>query len=175
LTKGGTVTRFWDFFEEQAGGLFLLLSVLLVFGQIVARFVFNYGVSGLYELATYSAIYSVFLTSSVAIKNNIHIRIDLLANVVSQRRAFWLEIITMVIVGVVSGALCWSGILLVKESHMLGEQTIGTISIAVWIIQLILPLAGALMLMRTLQRLLILVRTGPSRYKVEGPSELEFL
>lgn len=169
------MTRYWDLFEEQAGGLFLLLAVLLVFGQIVARFVFGFGVSGLYELATYSAIYSVFLTSSVAIKNNTHIRIDLLANIISQRHAFWLEVVTMLIVGVVSAALCWSGILLVKESHMLGDQTIGTISVAVWAVQLILPIAGALMLLRTLQRLWLLVRTGPSRYKSDGPSELEFL
>lgn len=169
------MTRYWDLFEEQAGGIFLLLAVLLVFGQIVARSVFDFGVSGLYELATYCAIYSVFLTSSVAIKNNIHIRIDLLANVVSQRRAFWLEIVAMFIVAVVSGALCWSGVLLVKESHMLGETTIGTISMAVWMIQLILPIAGALMLLRSLQRLWMLAKTGPSRYKTDGPSELEFL
>jgi C4-dicarboxylate transporter DctQ subunit len=169
------VSRYWDLFEEQAGGLFLLLSVLLVFGQIVARTVFDFGVSGLYELATYCAIYSVFLTSSVAVKNNIHIRIDLLANVVSQRRAFWLEIVAVLIVTVVSGALCWSGILLVQESQMLGEHTIGTISMAVWVIQLILPVAGGLMLLRALQRLWLLARTGPSQYKADGPSELEFL
>lgn len=169
------MTKFWDVFEEQAGGLFLLLAVLLVFGQIVARAVFGIGVSGLYELATYCAIYSVFLTSSVAIKNNVHIRIDLLANVVSARRAFWLEIVAMLIVAVVSGALCWSGVLLVQESHMLGDRTIGTISMAVWVIQLILPIAGALMLLRALQRMWTLVRTGPSQYKVGSAGELEFL
>ena len=81
------MSRYWDLFEEQAGGLFLLLAVLLVFGQIVARAVFSVGISGLYELATYCAIYSVFLTSSIAIKNNVHIRIDLLANVVKPAQA----------------------------------------------------------------------------------------
>ena len=168
------MTKFWDFFEEQAGGLFLLFAVVLVCGQIVARAVFDVGISGLYELATYCAIYSVFLTSSIAIKNNIHIRIDLLANVVAARRAFWLEIATLLLMAVVSAALCWSGVLLVEESWMLGERTIGTISLSVWAIQLILPLAGALMFLRTLQRFWQLVKAGPSAFKAEM-SDLEFL
>lgn len=166
--------KFWDVFEEQAGGVFLLLSVFLVFGQIVARTVFGFGVSGLYELATYCAIYSVFLTSSLAIKNNLHIRIDLLANVLSPRHAFWLEVVALLLMAIVSAALCWSGVLLVKESHMLGDRTLGTISLAVWTIQLILPLAGALMLLRTMQRLWIVVRQGRLSFRSEV-GELEFL
>lgn len=169
------VTRFWDFFEEQAGGLLLLLSVLLVFGQIVARSVFSVGVSGLYELATYCAIYSVFLTSSVAIKNNVHIRIDLLANIVSNRVAYVLEIVTMAIVAAVSAALFWSGVLVVQESHMLGDRTLGTISMAVWMVQMILPLAGALMFLRAAQRIWMLLTGGVAAFKHVDATEIEFL
>ena len=168
------MTRFWDLFEEQAGGLFLLLAVLLVFGQIVARTVFAFGVSGLYELASYCVIYSVFLTSSVAIKNNIHIRIDILANVVEPGHAFWLELLAMLIVAFVSGALCWSGVLLVQESLMLGDRTLGTISMAVWTIQLILPVSGALMCLRALQRLLHVARRGRSAYRLVA-GELDYV
>lgn len=168
------MTRLWDLFEEQVGGLFLLLSVLLVFGQIVARVVFNVGISGLYELATYCAIYSVFLTSSIAIKNNIHIRIDLLANVIKPRQAFWLELLVMLLVALVSAALCWSGVLLVQESLMLGDRTIGTISLAVWMIQLILPVAGGLMFMRALQRFWRVARRGPGAFRLEV-SDLEVI
>lgn len=168
------MSKYWDLFEEQAGGLFLLLAVLLVFGQIVARAVFSVGISGLYELATYCAIYSVFLTSSIAIKNNVHIRIDLLANVIKPQHAFWLELLVMTLVALVSAALCWSGVLLVQESWMLGDRTIGTISMAVWVIQLILPLAGALMCLRAVQRFLLVARWGRHAYRLET-NELEFL
>lgn len=168
------MVRLWDKFEEQAGGLLLLLSVLLVFGQILARTVFGFGISGLYELATYCAIYSVFLTASLAIKNNLHIRIDLLANVLPGPQAFWLEVIALLIMAIVSAALCWSGVLLVQESHMLGDRTLGTISLAVWAVQLILPLAGALMLMRTAQRFWLVVRQGRRVFRSEV-AELDFL
>lgn len=168
------VTRLWDFFEEQAGGLFLLLAVLLVFGQIVSRSVFGLGVSGLYELATYCAVCSVFLTSSLAIKNNVHIRIDILANMVSPRKAYWLELVVMLVLLVVSAAIAWSGYLVVDESLMLGERTIGTIELPVWALQLILPLAGGLMVLRTLQRLSSLLRRGPAQFHHES-SELDVI
>ncbi|RYF37011.1 MAG: TRAP transporter small permease [Comamonadaceae bacterium] len=167
------VTRLWDFFEEQAGGLFLLLAVLLVFAQIVGRSV-GFGLSGLYEIATYFAVCSVFLTSSLAIKNNVHIRIDILANMVSPRSAFWLEMVVLLVIAVVSGALTWSGVLLVQESLMLGERTIGTVSLPVWAMQLILPLAGGLMLLRTLQRFWALVREGPEGFRLTS-SELDVI
>lgn len=168
------VTRLWDFFEEQAGGLFLLLAVLLVFGQIVSRSVFGLGLSGLYELATYCAVCSVFLTSSLAIKNNVHIRIDILANMVSPRKAFWLELVVVIVLLAVSAAIAWSGVLLVDESLMLGDRTIGTIELPVWAMQLILPLAGGLMVLRTLQRFWTLVRRGPAQFKLES-SELDVI
>ena len=168
------MTRLWDLFEEQVGGLFLLLSVVLVFGQIVARSVFGLGISGLYELATYFALCSVFLTSSIAIKNNVHIRIDILANIVSSRRAFWLEILVLALMAAVSAALCGSGVLLVKESWILGERTIGTISLPMWALQLILPLAGGFMFLRCLQRLWTIIRRGADRFEVVS-SELEVL
>lgn len=168
------VTRLWDFFEEQAGGLFLLLAVFLVFGQIVSRSVFGLGISGLYELATYCAVCSVFLTSSLAIKKNVHIRIDILANMVSPRKAFWLELVVMLVLFAVSAAIAWSGYLVVDESLMLGERTIGTIELPVWVLQLILPLAGGLMVLRTLQRLWSLLRGGPAQFRHES-SELDVI
>lgn len=160
--------KFWDVFEEMAGGLLLLGAVLLVFGQIVARTVFGFGVSGLYELATYCAVCSVFLTSSIAIKNNLHIRIDILANVVPPRVAFALEILVLLVMGLVSAALCWSGVVLVEESLMLNEWTLGTISLPVWALQLVLPVASGLMCLRTAQRVWRVARAGTRSFRHES-------
>lgn len=168
------VTKLWDFLEEQAGGLLLLLAVLLVFAQIVGRSVFGFGLSGLYEIATYFAVCSVFLTASLAIKNNVHIRIDILANMVSPRTAFWLEMVVLLVMASVSAVLTWSGVLLVQESLMLGERTIGAVELPVWAMQLILPMAGGLMLLRTLQRFSTLVRKGPNGFRLES-SELDVI
>jgi C4-dicarboxylate transporter DctQ subunit len=167
------MSKIWDLFEEQAGGLFLLVAVLLVAGQIVGRSLFGFGVSGLYEIATYCAVYSVFFTTSLAIKQNAHIRIDILNAIVSPGKAFLLELFAMVVLAVVSGFIAYSGWLVVEESHMLNEQTLGTISMPVWAIQLILPISGGLMFMRSVQRFAYLVKQGPANFRhLPGEQEI---
>ncbi|WP_046866753.1 TRAP transporter small permease [Microvirga massiliensis] len=152
--------RFWDWFETQVGGLFLFVSVLLVFLQIVLRSVFSIGISGLYEMATFCVIFSVMLTASLGIKRNIHVRIDILSNIVPANVALVLELIAMTIILVVSVYLTYSGFLLIEESLLLGDSTLGTVQVPMWIPQLIMPIGGLLMSLRTIERLHFIISAG---------------
>ena len=143
------IVGLWDKFEAQIGGLFLFISVLLVFLLIVMRLL-SIGVSGLYEIATFCMIFSVMLTASLGIKRNIHVRIDILNNIVPPAVGFLLEISAMLIVLIVAASLAYSGYLLVEESLLLGDSTLGTVQVPMWIPQLIMPIGGALMTLRTL-------------------------
>jgi C4-dicarboxylate transporter DctQ subunit len=149
----------WDKFEAQVGGLFLFISVLLVFLLIVMRLL-NIGVSGLYEIATFCMIFSVMLTASLGIKRNIHVRIDILNNIVPPAVGFLLEIAAMLIVLIVAAYLTYSGCLLVEESLLLGDSTLGTVQVPMWIPQLIMPIGGALMTLRTIERLFFIISAG---------------
>lgn len=149
--------RLWDHLEDQVGGVFLFLSVLLVFLQIVMRAVFSFGISGMYELATFSAILSIFFTASVGVKRNIHVRIDLLPTVLGPAAARWLEMAVLCIMLGVSGWIALSGWLLVEESLMLGDSTLGTIRIPMWVPQLVMPVGGALMALRVVQRMVVVI------------------
>lgn len=150
----------WDTFEAQVGGLFLFISVILVFLLIAMRLL-NIGVSGLYEIATFCMIFSVMLTASLGIKRNIHVRIDILNNIVPARGGFALELAAMAIVLAVAVYLTYSGYLLVEESLLLGDSTLGTIQVPMWIPQLIMPIGGALMTLRTFERLHFILSAGP--------------
>ena len=122
MTPVRRLLNLWDQFEAQVGGLFLFISVLLVFLLIVLRSL-SIGVSGLYEIATFCMIFSVMLTASLGIKRNIHVRIDILSNVVPATVGFALEIGAMLIVLIVAAYLSYSGYLLVEESLLLGDST----------------------------------------------------
>jgi len=150
----------WDKCEAQIGGLFLFISVLLVFLLIVMRLL-SIGVSGLYEIATFCMIFSVMLSASLGIKRNIHVRIDILNNVVPAAVGFVLEIVAMLVVLTVAAYLTYSGYLLVEESLLLGDSTLGTVQVPMWIPQLIMPFGGALMTLRTLERLHFILSAGP--------------
>ncbi len=152
--------RFWDRMEEQVGGLFLLAAVLLVFTQIVLRAGFGIGISGIYELAAFCSTFSVFLTASLGVRRNSHVRVDLLSNIVPRKVAFALELGVQALMLGVCLCLLYSGYLLVEESLMLGDHTTGTIEVPMWIPQLIMPIAGALLTLRTVQRIVRLLREG---------------
>ena len=107
MTSVRRLLNLWDQFEAQVGGLFLFISVLLVFLLIVLRSL-SIGVSGLYEIATFCMIFSVMLTASLGIKRNIHVRIDILSNVVPATVGFALEIGAMLIVLIVAAYLSYS-------------------------------------------------------------------
>jgi len=160
MTLVRRILHFWDKFEAQVGGLFLFISVLLVFLLIVSR-ILSVGVSGLYEVATFCMIFSVMLTASLGIKRNIHVRIDILNNIVPAGIGFALEIGAMLIVLIVAAYLTYSGYLLVEESLLLGDSTLGTVRVPMWIPQLIMPIGGALMTLRTIERLQFILSAGP--------------
>jgi len=153
-----SVLGLWDRVEEQVGGLFLLVAVLLVFAQIVLRAGFGIGVSGIYEMAAFCSTFSVFLTASLGVKRNIHIRVDLISNLVARPVALALEMLVQALMLAVSLGLLYSGYLLIQESLMLGDSSTGTIEVPMWIPQLIMPIAGLLLTLRTLQRLFLLMR-----------------
>lgn len=163
--------KLWDRMEEQTGGLFLLAAVLLVFAQIVLRAGFGIGISGIYELAAFCSTFSVFLTASLGVKRNTHIRVDLIGNLATRPVAFALEIAVQLVMLAVSLCLLYSGVLLVEESLMLGDHTTGTIEIPMWIPQIIMPVAGVLLTLRTIQRIVLLVRGGAGAM-THAPSEL---
>ncbi|MFT6642156.1 MAG: C4-dicarboxylate transporter DctQ subunit, partial [Flavobacteriaceae bacterium] len=62
------------------GGL-LASASLILFANVVARYVFNWGVPWAEELVRYEIIWMVFIGGSVAVRKGIHIGIDILATV----------------------------------------------------------------------------------------------
>jgi len=138
------------------------------------RSVFSIGISGMYEIATFCMIFSVMLTASLGIKQNIHVRIDILSKIVPPSVAFALELVAMAIVLIVAAYLTYSGLLLVDESLLLGDSTLGVIRVPMWIPQLIMPIGGLLMTLRAIERILFLVSTG-SLSSTEASSDVHLV
>lgn len=139
--------------EEQLGGLLLLVSVLLIVLQVLLRAVIGFGMSGIYELATFCVIWSIILTAGLGIRRNVHVRVDILMHMVPDRIAFVLENIICLTMGVIGVALIYSGWLLVDESLTFRDATLGTIRIPMWIPQSIVPIGGLLVVFHTIGRL----------------------
>ena len=147
-----------EWIEDQLGGVLLLVAAVLVFVQIVLR-ACNLSLSGLYEIAAFCALWSVFLTAGVGIQRNIHVRVDVVLMICPPRLAHTLNLISSLLVCSICAVLLYSGYLLVEESLMFGDTTLGMISIPMWIPQLIMPIGGFLMLVHAVAHLVMTAQT----------------
>ena len=148
--------------EGILAGILLALAVCLIASEIFLRNVFSYSLMNVSSIASFLIVWSAFLGASQAVQDNIHVRVDVLAHIVPAKVAWAAEILVMVFCIAFSIALLWSGSVLMFESHLLGERSIGVLNIPMWIPQSVLPLAGCLFIFRFSQRLLVLVTRGSS-------------
>jgi C4-dicarboxylate transporter, DctQ subunit len=144
--------RLWDSIELAIGGLFLSAAVTLVVSEIVMRRFFSHSMVGSDEIAAYAVLWSVLFTASLAVKRNLHVRIDVVFTIVSGRAARYIDAIGTVFSLAFTLFLTWSGWALVQESLMLGEVTMTMLRLPLWIPQMILPIGGLLLSVRLVQR-----------------------
>ena len=163
--------RVWDRVELFVGGLFLTLSVFIIVAEIALRSLFATSMVGSDEIAAFAVIWSVFFTASLAVKRNIHVRIDVIFTLVPAAVGRWIDMVGTLLSMVFTLYLTYAGWALVEESLMLGEVTMTMLHLPLWIPQLIIPLGGALLSMRLLQRLAHLWR-DPSIYSAGPPLEV---
>ncbi|MEO5765504.1 MAG: TRAP transporter small permease [Casimicrobiaceae bacterium] len=140
-------------FEQAEEGLiaFLLAAMtLIVFVQVIARYVFNYSFVWALELVTYMFAGLIFLGMAYGVRVGAHIGIDLLVKSLGPRGAR--------IVGAIAAALCiaYSVIVLVGSIQYVEKiRSIGILAqdlpIEQWIPRLVLPLGYTLLMVRFAQ------------------------
>lgn len=158
----------WDTVELMIGGVFLTLSVMLIVAEIAGRNVFGVSMVGADEIASFAVIWSVFFTASIAVKRNLHIRIDIIFTVVPASVALWLDAFGTTLSFLFAAYLTYSGAFLAYESWFFGEMTMTMLRLPLWIPQLILPIGGFLLAVRLLQRLVYVLRISPEQLKRES-------
>lgn len=160
--------RAWDKVELMIGGLFLTLSVVLIVTEIAGRSLFGSSMVGSDEIASFAVIWSVFFTASIAVKRNMHVRIDIIFTVVPATVARWLDCFGTTLSFLFAAYLMYSGAFLAYESWFFGEITMTMLRLPLWIPQLILPIGGFLLAVRLLQRLVHVLRATPEQLQREA-------
>lgn len=152
-----TIGRVWDRIELFIGGLFLTLSVFIIVIQIVLRSFFSISLVGGDEIAAYAIIWSILFTASLAVKSNQHVRIDIIFTIVPTFMVRVIDMVGTLLSLIFTLYLTYSGWELMVESYILGELTMTMLRLPVWIPQIILPLGGALLSLRLIQRFIWLI------------------
>lgn len=139
--------RWYARLEEGAIAFLLALMTLITFGQVIARYVFDYSFVWALELVTFLFAWLIFLGMSYGVRVGSHIGVDALVRALGPRSAR--------VVGVVAALFCigYSLIgLFGSWRYVATMHGIGTLAqdlpIPVWIPQTALPLGFALLAVR---------------------------
>lgn len=136
--------------EEVAIGVLLLSASVILFSNVVARYVFNESFSWATEVVRYQIIWMVFIGGSVAARRGLHIGVDIIVKFSgpSVRKCI------LLIVNAIAVAFCayvaYYGIELVLQTRAWGQVSPAA-QIPMWLVQLAIPVGCILMGIRFAQ------------------------
>ena len=139
-----------DHFEEYLLVVLMVVEVVVVFAQVVTRYVFHSPLAWSEELARYMFIWLVWIGAAYATKLRKNIIIDVVASKFKGATKLISEIINFVLFVALMLFMLWTTstvMMQVYESNSMGTGT----HLPMWIVWLSLPLSMALNLLRYTQ------------------------
>jgi len=127
------------------------LQVIVVFAQVIYRFVFNSPFSWSEELARYLQVWIVFLASSVCIREGTHLAVDYLLHHLPVRYKKTLATFSAVSMSIFVCILIVAGIKMIVTAQ---SQATPALHIPMGAVYLVFPVGGTLLLLESVNILL---------------------
>lgn len=115
----------------------LSLMILIAFGQVILRNVFNEGILWGDIFIRQLVLWVGFLGASLAVRDSKHISVDFLPHILPKTWGKLIQFIVNITAGIISGFLALAALRFV-QFEMEGSATL-FLNIPVWIFQIILP------------------------------------
>jgi len=154
--------------------LFVAVAVMIVI-EVVAR---PLGKSQMWieETAMFTTIVAAFFLFAYTLQEKGHVRVDFISAHIPKRSDFILGVFNNVLSLVFCGVLVWTGIDMVKSSHMMGESS-SVLLLPLWVFQSCLPLSAFLMFLIAGKFLIddiFIHRHDPEVQPLEGSSGFKY-
>jgi C4-dicarboxylate transporter DctQ subunit len=144
----------WDRIERWLIGVLGAFGLGIYLTQIIGRYIApDANLAWGEELTIYVIIWATFLTASQLVREDGHVRADLLLRMMPVTRQRWVEIANCIIAVAFCAALAWFGYLAARDSFELGEVSNTILAFPLWIYYAALPTSALLMSIRYLLRL----------------------
>ena len=130
--------------EEIFISLLLLTMIFLASLQIFMRILFDSGLVWADPLLRHLVLWVGMFGAALATKHGKHITIDIFSHLLPDRGALWLNLFLNLFAAVVCGFLTWAALLFIKN-EIAFDNGRALVGIPVWVLNLIFPIAFALM------------------------------
>jgi len=155
--------KIWGYLEEILAGTFFVAGVTLIFYGVIMRYIFNEPQAWVEELARYSIIWGTFFGFGLALRHNQHIQVDILYDKLKPSMKRVLDLVATGLSIVFCLIYTYYGFVLVENRFTSGMVSLD-IGIPMWIVYLVLPISGALFLLRFVERLVNILRGKDEEY-----------
>lgn len=147
------IVEYYDKAEAHILAISLAVTTLLIFIQVILRYVFNSSLHWSEELARYVFIWQIWLGTSIAMKTDEHIRMDMLGNKLNERGKMILSIISNSLMLLFCLFLVCYGSELVHSMMRRGISS-PALRIPMWVVYLALPASQLIVGMRLISRII---------------------
>ncbi|WP_022819777.1 TRAP transporter small permease [Fusobacterium russii] len=119
MKKKNKLVDFLDKLEEIVLVIMFALMVLVIFGQVIMRYVFNNSLSWSEELGKFLFVWISWIGISIGAKRKEHIKITMFVDKCSARNALICEILSEIVVFGICAVTAYYGIeLVISQAHI---------------------------------------------------------
>ena len=152
--------RLLNRFEEFFCGMALLTTTIVLFLNVVLRYVFKSSTSWAEELIKYLMIWIAFIGGSICVRQGKHVSIDFFYEFLSIKSKKVLAIIIHLIAIMFCSVMVYYGFKIILFIMKTGQVS-PALQIPMWIPYLAIPLGFVLMLLRFIQDLIRIFKENP--------------
>ena len=135
-------------FDKILHALFWVAGMLLLFAtvgtciDVILRYIFNSPIHWMLEITEYIMLYIPFLGAALVLKEEGHIRVDLLINRFGSKNRTRVDIITSLIGGIIMLIYAWFGAQVTLDTFKRGVPTLESLKTPMFIILMIIPIGS---------------------------------
>lgn len=116
-----TIKTFVNNFEEYFIVWTLAIMTILIFIQVIMRYVFSNSLSWSEEMARYLFLWCSWIGASYAVKERSHFRVEMFANMIKGQSRKYYELLILIIWALFSLMMTWYGTELLLFIHDSGQ------------------------------------------------------
>lgn len=151
--------RAYAAFEDYLSGGLLFTGLSLIMINVILRYVWKRPQSILDEFSVYLIVWGILLGLGVALRNDHHIKVDMLFNVLPPR-VKWLVSIFATSLGLAFCSLyTFYGYKLVN-SYLVSGQRSSDSQFPLWIVNLVIPVSGVMFGARFVEKLFYIIKNS---------------
>ena len=160
-----SLTKWFDQnFEDAIGSIFYVYMTVIVFVEVIRRYLFNNSSSWADETAVYAFIWLSYLSASAAVRTRSHLSFSFLDGVTPTRMKIYLRLFADICFIVVAALILVTSVPIVRGQMQYGQLMRG-VDLPMALAGLAVPVGWSLILFRIIQRSYLMIRyPGPQSH-----------